>query len=210
MKESIRDNLKMIEENLDHFNSHALRFVDKKEIRKYISIWRWYVSHSYFTEKQPKPEGICSNPPLEWLDAQLKGLTVPISRDIGRCIEPVPNSLLETEQAAHRVRNALTGIYRYISEEDMKKNSEAKYKAKVLDKLDLKKRAEYEKARRDKIAAQKNIKTPEQMKKIADEYQKKRDKQRKDARENHERARAESIRRFDEETKRLKRSGNKT
>jgi len=150
MKESIRDNLKMIEDNIDTFNDHALKFIDKKEVKKYISIWRWYVSHDYFNEKHSKPEGLCSNPPLGWLDAQLKGMTVPISRDIGRCMEPVVSSSLMMEQSAKRIRNALTGIYRYISPEDMAKNAEAVYKRKVLDKLDAKKRAEYEQARRDK------------------------------------------------------------
>ena len=163
MKESIRDNLKMIEDNLDKFNDHALRFIDKKEIRKYISIWRWYVSHDYFNEKHPQPEGIHSKPPIGWLDAQLKGLTVPLARDIGRCMEPVPNSLIMTEHAAHRIRNALTGIYRYISPEDMQKNAERKYKEK--------------------------------------------EKQRKALAERRERDRAESLKKYDEETRRLKRSG---
>jgi len=208
MKESIRDNLKMIEDNLDKFNDHALRFIDKKEIRKYISIWRWYVSHDYFNEKHPQPEGIHSKPPIGWLDAQLKGLTVPLARDIGRCMEPVPNSLIMTEHAAHRIRNALTGIYRYISPEDMQKNAERKYKEKVLDKLDAKKHAEYEKARRDKLAAEKNKKTPEQIQKIADAYLKEKEKQRKALAERRERDRAESLKKYDEETRRLKRGGN--
>jgi hypothetical protein len=112
------------------------------------------------------------------------------------------------EHSAHRIRNALTGIYRYISPEDMKKNSEAKYKAKVLDKLDAKKHAEYEKARRDKIATEKNKKTPEQIQKIADDYLTKKNKQRKELATRRERDRAESLRKYDEETRRLKRGGN--
>ena len=208
MKDKIRAQLKMIEDNLPTFNDHALRFIDKKEVKKYISIWRWYVSHNNFNEKHPQPEGIHSKPPLGWLDAQLSGITVPLARDIGRCMEPVVSSSIMMEHAAHRIRNALTGIYRYISAEDMKKHSERKYKERVLDKLDLKKRAEYEKARRDKIAAKKNKKTPEQMQKIGEDYLKKRDKQRKEAASHRERATADTLRKYDEETARLKRSGN--
>ena len=205
MKESIRANLKMIEDNLDTFNAHALKFINKKDIKKHISIWRWYVSHDYFNEKHPKPEGLCSNPPLGWLDAQLKGMTVPLSRDIGRCMEPVVSSSLMMEHSAHRIRNALTGIYRYISPEDMKKNAEAVYKRKVTDKLSLKKRAEQEQARRDALAAEKNKKTPEQIQKIADAYLKEKNKQRKELATRRERDRAESLKRYDEETRRLKR-----
>ena len=206
MKERIRTNLKMLEDNLDNFNDHALQFINKKEVKKYISIWRWYVSHDYFNEKHPQPEGIHSKPPISWLDAQLQGLTVPLHRDIGRCIEPVVTSSLEMEQAAKRIINILTGIYRYISTEDMKKNSERKYKEKVLDKMDAKKRAEYEKARRDKI----RLKPPteEEYAKAGAAFLKLRDKQRKEARERRERAKAESIKRFDEETRRLKRGGS--
>ena len=208
MKESIRANLKMIEDNIDRFHPHALKFIDKKEVKKYIAIWRWYVSHDYFKDTHPKPEGDHSKPPINWLDAQLKGLTVPLSRDIGECIKPVVESSLLMEHAAHRIRNILTGIYRYISPEDMKKNSERKYKEKVLDKLDAKKRAEYEKARRDRIAAEKNKKTPEQMQKIADAYLKKKTQQRKEKAEERERKKAEASKRFDEETRRLKRRGS--
>ena len=205
MKESIRANLKMIEENIDRFHPHALKFIDKKEVKKYIAIWRWYVSHSYFKDTHPKPEGSHSKPPINWLDAQLKGLTVPLSRDIGECIKPVVESSLMMEHAAHRIRNILTGIYRYISPEDIQKIAERKYKEKVLDKLDNKKRAEYERLRRAKIEAEKNKKSPEQMQKIADSYIKRKMKQRKEKAAEREFRKQEASKRFDEETRRLKR-----
>ena len=120
-------------------------------------------------------------------------------------MEPVVSSSLMMEHSAHRIRNALTGIYRYISPEDMHKNVEATYKRKVLDKLDAKKRAEYEQARRDKLTAEKNKKTPEQIQKMADAYRKEKDKTRKALAARHERDRVESLKRYDEETRRLKR-----
>ena len=205
MKESIRANLKMIEDNINRFHPHALKFIDKKEVKKYIAIWRWYVSHDYFKDTHPKPEGDHSKPPINWLDAQLKGLTVPLSRDIGECIKPVVESSLLMEHAAHRIRNILTGIYRYISPDDIRKIAERKYKEKVLDKLDNKKRAEYERLRRAKIDAEKNKKTPEQIQKIADVYLKRKMKQRKEKAVEREHKKQEASKRFDEETRRLKR-----
>ena len=202
-KEKIRELLKMIEDNIDMFNDHGLKFINKKEVKKYISIWRWYISHGYFNEKHPKPEGLCSNPSLAWLYAQLKGLTVPLSRDIGRCIEPVVSSSLMMEQSAHRIRNILTGIYRYISPEDMKANAEAVYKRKVTDKLDAKKRAEYEQARRDK----KRLKPPTEAEyeKAGKEFLKLREKQRKESLERREAAKRSTLERYDADTRRLKR-----
>ena len=205
MKESIRANLKMIEENIDRFHPHALKFIDKKEVKKYIAIWRWYVSHDYFKDTHPKPEGDHSKPPINWLDAQLKGMTTPLSADIGRCLQPEIVSSLIMEHAARRIHNTLTCIYRYISLDDMRKIAERKYKEKVLDKLDNKKRAEYEKARRDKLAAEKNKKTPEQMQKIGIAYLKKKKMQRKEKAAEREFRKQEASKRFDEETRRLKR-----
>ena len=203
MKESIRNNLSMIYDNLDTFNPHALQFINEKEAKKYISIWRWYVSHYYFNEKHPKPEGLCSNPPLGWLDAQLKGMTVALARDIARCMEPVVSSSHMMEQSAKRIRNALTGIYRYISPEDMKAHAEAVYKRKVTDKLDAKKRAEYEQARRDK----KRLKPPTEAEyeKAGKEFLKLREKQRKESLERREAAKRSTLERYDADTRRLKR-----
>ena len=206
MKETIREHLKMIEDNIDTFNPHALTFIDKKEAKKYISIWRWYVSHDYFNEKHPQPEGLHSKPPIGWLESQIKGLTVKLSKDIGRCMEPVVSSSLMMEQSARRIINTLTSIYRYISPEDMTKHQEDTYKRKVLDKLDAKKHAEYEQARRDKI----RFKPPTEAEyaKAGAEFIKLRDKQRKESVVRRERAKADSIKKFDEESRRLKRNGN--
>lgn len=117
MKDEIRTNLKMIEEHIPQFNDLSLRFIDKKKIRKLTSVWRWYVSHGYFKEGHPKPEGIASNPPIGWLHAQLKGQTVPLARDIGRCIAPYIESSIMTEHAARRIMNRLGSITGYVTRE---------------------------------------------------------------------------------------------
>ena len=125
MKEEIRDKLKMLEDNIDNFNDFSLQFIDKKALKKFISIWRWYVSHDYFNEKHPQPKGICSKPPLGWLHSQLQGLTVPLHRDIAECIAPVVQSSLKTEHAARRIMNRMNMIYGYVSPEDMEKDRQA-------------------------------------------------------------------------------------
>jgi hypothetical protein len=124
MKEEIRENLKMLEDNLDNLNDYALQFIDKKVLKKLISIWRWYVSHDYFHEKHPQPKGICSKPPLGWLNSQLQGLSVPLHRDIAECIAPVVQSALKTEHAARRIMNRLNMIYGYVSPEDAMKDQQ--------------------------------------------------------------------------------------
>ena len=147
MKDMIRDNLKMIEENLPRFNSHALKFIDPKELRKTISVWRWYVSHDYFHEKHKKPEGVCSNPPIGWLHAQLVGQTVPLARDIGKCIEPVASSSLMTEHAARRIYNRLNMIWHYVSREAALRDQQAHRDAEDKKAKD---RARAAKAREDR------------------------------------------------------------
>jgi hypothetical protein len=125
MKEKIRDNLDMIKDNMDNLNDYALKFIDKKALRKFISIWRWYISHGYFNEKHPQPKGHSSNPPLGWLHAQLQGQTVPLHRDIAECIMPVVQSSLKTEHAARRIMNRLNMIYGYVSPEAVKADQQA-------------------------------------------------------------------------------------
>jgi len=117
MKERIRENLKMLEDSLDKFNKFSLQWIDKKKMRKLISVWRWYVSHGYFNEKHPKPEGIASNPPESFLDAHLQGQTTPLARDIGLCISPHISSSIMTEHAARRIMNRLNMIFHYVSPE---------------------------------------------------------------------------------------------
>ena len=138
MKEEIRDKLKMLEDNIDNFNDFSLQFIDKKALKKFISIWRWYVSHDYFNEKHPQPKGLCSKPPLGWLNSQLQGLSVPLHRDIAECIAPVVDSSLKTEHAARRIMNRMNMIYGYVSVEDMKADQQAHRDAqdkKIKDRL---------------------------------------------------------------------------
>ncbi|MHC4335468.1 MAG: hypothetical protein ACYSUV_17220 [Planctomycetota bacterium] len=125
MKEQIRNNLDMIKDNMDRFNDFAQQFIDKKALRKFISIWRWYISHGYFNEKHPQPKGNSSNPPLGWLHAQLQGQTVPLHRDIAECIMPVVQSSLNTEHAARRIMNRLNMIYGYVTPEAAKADQQA-------------------------------------------------------------------------------------
>ena len=118
MKERIRDRLKMIENNLDNFNEFSLTWIDKKKIKRMLSVWRWYVSHDYFNEKHKKPQKPASNPPLGFLYSQIQGQSVPLARDVGMCIAPVVQSSLMTEHAARRIMNRLNMIYGYVSQED--------------------------------------------------------------------------------------------
>ena len=203
MKESIRNNLKMIEDNIDNFNDLANRFAHKKEIKKYIAIWRWVVSHDYFNEKHPQPEFPASKPPLTWLNGELIGRSRPIYKDIATCIEPVVSSSLSTEHAARRIMQRLNMIYGYVTPEDAKKDQEAAYKRKVTDKLDAKKRAEYEQASRDK----KKLKPPTEAeyKKAGEEYLKEKKAHRKKRHEELAAKKARSLKEFKDETRRLKR-----
>jgi len=180
-KTMLRDELSILEENLENFNEFALTFVDIEDLRQKISDIRWYVSHNYFEKGRPKPDEKDgkSKPPVTWLYSQVHGQTVPIARDIARCIEPVVSSSLLTEQAAKRIYNALTyPLYNYVTPEAAKADQEATYKRRVLDKLDLKKKADYERQRRHRAEREKKRLTPEQMEKKGEEYLKEKNRQR--------------------------------
>ncbi len=206
MKDMIRTNLKMLEDNLDHFNDYSLQFCDKKAIKRHISVWRWYVSHGYFKDEHPQPEGIASNPPIPWLNGELIGRSTPIYRDIALCIEPVVNSSLMTEQAARRIMNRLSMIHAYVTPEAAKADQVAMHKIKVLDKLSAKKHAEYMKAERDK----KRLKPPTEAeyKKAGDDYLKEkvayRKKRHKELTDRKERA----LNEFKNQTRRIRERGN--
>ena len=118
MKKNIRTNLKMLESNLSNFNKSALEFMDIEKVNTRLSEWRWFISHTFFKQDSPEPTGYNSKPPLGFLDSELQGLSVPLSRDIATCIEPVVQSGLKTEHAARRIMNRLEMLYGYVSPED--------------------------------------------------------------------------------------------
>lgn len=186
MKDRIRDNLKMLEDNMGHFNAHSLNWIDKDEMRKWMSVWRWYVSHGYFKKGDPKPVGLASNPPLSWLDAHLNGQTTPLARDIGLCIEPKVSSSIMTEHAARRIMSRLALIVHYVTPEAIERDQQEH-------------RAQEDKKRKDRLRAAKaradrkderKLKTEQFIEKNADrltkEWQKKKDKERKELRERRE------------------------
>lgn len=192
VKEKIRTNLKMLEENLPNFNDYALQFIDPEETRKRISDWRWYVSHGYFKEDQRSPEFPASNPPLTWLHAQLQGQTTPLSKDIGLCIQPVVFSSIMTEGAARRIHDRLNMIWHHVSAEDAKIDQAARHKENIIDPAKRKAASEYEKQRRHAKEAEARKKTPEQLKKIEEDHVKKKEKQRKEENKRREQAKKEA------------------
>jgi len=204
-KEKIRDNLKMLEENLPNFHEYTLQFINKKELRKMISAWRWFVSHDSFAEKQRKPVFPASAPPITWLHSQLQGRSTPLSRDIGICIQPVVRSSIEIKHAAKRIKNHLNMLYHYVSKEDTKTDQAAQHKINVLDPIARKKHTEYERERRKAIEAKKNEKTPEQEKKITDAYNKKKEQQRKEEAQTRELAKKEAQKKGKAVRKRMER-----
>ena len=210
MIDKIRHNLLLLEDNLERFNAHSLQFVDVKEIKDLISIWRWYVSHGHFKKEWRKPTGIASKPPMSWLSGQLQGQTTPLSRDLGLCVAPVPESSLMTEHAARRIMNRLKAIFGYVTPEAAKADQEASYKRKVLDKLDRAAATEYERQRRAREKAKKDQRTPQQLEKIAERYKKRKDRQRRESREAAAARKKVAIEKYQRETERLKRVGNKT
>jgi len=195
MKEAIRTNLQMLDDNLANFNDYTRQFIDLKETRKMISAWRWYVSHDSFSEKQPKPVFPASNPPITWLNSQLQGKSTPLSKDIGICIQPVVHSGLEMKHAAKRIWGRLIMLLAYVSKEDAKKDQAAQHKINVTDPAQRKAATEYELQRRHKAEAKAREKTPEQIEKIVQKAKKKRDQQRTDERKRREIAKKEAKKR---------------
>jgi len=176
--ELIRENLKMLEQNLGNFNAYSLQFLDVEDIRAKISIWRWYISHAYFEKGVPRPEFPASNPPVPWLHSQLQGLSVPLHRDIHSCTEPVVTSFLHTEGAARRIAQRMNMIYGYVSPEDAKKDQEQAFERNIGDPKRRKAHAEAQARLRAREKAEKNHRTPEQLQKLGEEYLKKKNKQR--------------------------------
>lgn len=206
-KERIRENLMMLEQQLGNLNDFALTILDIEDIRAKISAWRWYVSHGYFEKGGLKPEKPCSNPPMSWLDSQLQGLSVPLSKDIATCIEPVVASYLNTEHAAKRIRDRLNMAFHYISPEDAKKDQEAAYDEHIEGPKRRKAHAEIQAAYREREKAKKDHRTPEQLEKLRQDYIKKKEKQREQFRKDEARKLKEGQERYLAEGRRLKRSG---
>jgi hypothetical protein len=194
MKKLIREDLKMLEDNLYMFNSHALQFIDPKDVKQKISIWRWYVSHGNFKEEYPKPEGIATNPPIPWLQGQLQGQSVPLSKDIGLCISPKVHSTILTEHAAKRIKQRLERIFGYVTPEAAVEDQKASHKRKVLDKMSAKKKLEYAQSVRDKIKLAPP--TEEEYAKAEAKYLKLRAKQKKESQKRRELAKAETIKQW--------------
>lgn len=208
----IRGELDMIDGTLEQFNTYTLNFVNVEDLRQKISDIRWYVSHNYFEKGRPQPDKKQgkSSPPISWLYSAIHGRTVPISTDLGRCIEPVVRSSLETQHAAQRIFNALTyPLYNYVSEEDAKADQEAAYKRNVVDKMDLKKKADYERERWHREQEKKKAPTPEQLEKSAERYMERKNRQRQDACKLRDEAKKRGDDIYDAESRRLKKNGNK-
>ena len=207
--ERIRDNLKMLEQNLGNLNEYSLTFLDIDDIRAKLSVWRWYVSHGYFEKTGPKPEGIASNPPISWLDAQLQGLSVPLHRDIATCIAPVVSSYMATEGAARRIRDRLSMIFGYVTDEDLKKDQEAAHKKHILDPLERKRDTQLMRDHRAREKAKKDHRTPEQLAKLAEDHLKKKNKQRDQFRKEEVEKKKIAQEHYLAEGRRLKNRGNK-
>lgn len=186
MKDRIRDNLKMLEDNIDNFNAYSLNWIDKDELRKWISVWRWYVSHTYFKKGDPQPVGIASNPPLSWLDAHLQGQTTPLARDIGKCIEPVVSSAIMTEHAARRIMNRLGIIIHYVSPEAAMQDRQAHWDAEDKTHKDRARAAKARADRKDERKTRLAEHAEKHKDRLTKEWQKKKDKERKEYRERRE------------------------
>ena len=209
-EERIRANLKMLEQNINNLNEYALQFLDKKDIRAKLSVWRWYVSHGYFEKDGPQPEGICSNPSISWLDSQLQGLSVPLSKDITMCIEPVVSSYMNTEHAAKRIRDRLNMIFGYVSPEDAKKDQEAAFDKHMEGPKRRKAHAEAQARLRAREKAEKDHRTPEQIEKLGKKYLKEKNKHREKIRKEEEEKRKIAQDRYLAEGRRLKKLGVQT
>lgn len=190
-KDRIRENLSMLENNLDSFNSHAEQFVDKKEIKKWLSAIRWYVSHGTFKEDHPQPKGIASKPPISWLDAQIQGMTTPLSRDIGLCIEPVMRSSLMTEHAARRIMNRMTCLVNYVSTEDVKKDQQAHREAEEKKLANKKRAAKVKGERKDKREEERKAFLEKNRDRLSEQWNKRKAKERAARKKELERQRAE-------------------
>ena len=204
MKEQIRDKLKMLENNLDNFNDYSLQFIDKKYLRKMISIWRWYISHDYFNEKHPQPQGLSSNPPIGWLHSELQGKSVPLARDIGMCISPEVKSSIDTKHAALRIMNRMNMIYGYVTLEDARKDQQAHHDN------EMKKMKDYARARKaredrkpDKKALAKEL-AEKESDRLSKKYLKEKDKQREELRTTRETERQSVKKKAQEAVKKMK------
>jgi len=190
MKDKIRENLDMLYDNIDNFNDFALQWIDKKELRHYISIWRWYASHNNFKENHPQLEKGKSKPSLGWLNSQLQGLSVPLHRDIAECIAPKVESSLKTQHAAMRIMNRLPMIYAYVTNEDMKADQQAH---RDREDKKTKDRLRAAKARVDRKAERKEkhrLLIETEGPKLGEKYLKAKDRQRADEHNMRDKARA--------------------
>jgi hypothetical protein len=213
-KELSRDLLISIEETIPTWNEFTWRVLDEqmglkeKDIREFIGDIRWYLSHGYFKKGRPHPdyEDGKSNPPASVVYSLLKGQYSFTMKDIGVMMLPEIASHMESTQAALKVAGRLKYcMMGYMTPEAIKKDQEEAHIRKIVDPLKRKRHAEDMKRRREE-ESKKNIvyRDPE-------EYIKMKEKERAKSKKEHEEAKRESLRRFKEETERLKRrDGTKT
>jgi hypothetical protein len=211
-KELTRDLLKSIEDTIMTWNPFTWRVLrekmglEEKDIRELIGDIRWYLSHSYFKKGRPHPaydEGK-SNPPASVIYSLLKGQYSFTMKDIGVMMLPEIASDLESTQAALKVAGRLKYcMMGYMTPEAIKEDQE---KTRIRKIEDPKKR----KAHAELMARQRAKERPPVQTWDPEEYLKKKNKERAEAQKKRETAEKESLRRFEEETKRLKRIGTQT
>jgi hypothetical protein len=211
-KELTRDLLKSIEETILTWNPFTWRVLkekmdlEEKDIRELISDIRWYLSHNYFKKGRPQPdyENGKSNPPSSVIYSLLKGQYSFTMKDIGVMMLPEIASDLESTQAALKVAGRLKYcMMGYMTPEAIREDQE---KTRIRKIEDPKKR----KAHAELMARQRAKQKPPVQTWDPEEYIKKKEKERAEAKRKREAAEKESLRRFKEETERLKRSGIKT
>jgi flagellar biosynthesis protein FliP len=201
-KNEIRELLQLLQDNYDNFHEFARQFIAKDWMTEKISTIRWFVSHGYFDKDQQAPEFPASNPTVAFIWSELsQGIHTPMTRDIGICLQPVIQNSRDMEHAARRIHDRLYRcLYAHVTQEDIRKDQQAHRDAQ-LAKKQRRDHAIYEKERRHKKVEVKRW-DPE-------EYLKKKNKRREQARKDREKAKQEAITAFEKEERRLARHGGK-
>jgi hypothetical protein len=210
IKEQIRELLLLWDGNIDNMNPSLLCFYPADEQREDISRIRWFVSHGYFRKNDPKPEDFsdcASSPPMTHVYSQLyHGAQMDMAKDLGLCVQPVIQNSVDAEHAMRRMRQrVISALYGYVTDEDARKNREEPRLRQQKERDDLVRRKKHAEDMAARRLTERKAQTWD-----PEEYLKKKNKDRAEAKKKREQAEKESLRRFNEETERLKRSGIKT
>ena len=226
-KTEIREILAFVKDNIRNLTPLHFDAKRKKVLREHVSVWRWYVSHGYFEEKDDPLNR--DKPPISWLHNLLvshravrylitllaaPGVTESFDLKNGADILMLKMSRILTYSTPQEIPSTF-----YLPPSDPKKTDQygvpwAKSDSKAAKKWRIRLKSDA-KARKSLQPKPKPVLSEQEARERAEEYLAVKNAQRKVERDRRDAAKEDADRRYEaekreEEKRRLEKLGNKT